>query len=136
MVATRLAFDLRLDSPGMPRRAKHHVHSNGATAREARVAEGSPQYPRGPKMQFIHQRRHLRKGEIVQLDCDTQCNFMLLTDADYAAYQQVRPFSYCGGTFKRFPAQITVPETGDWNIIIDLAGAKEEIKYNITIVID
>jgi hypothetical protein len=91
---------------------------------------------RGPKMRFIHQRRHLNKGDIVQLDCDTQCNFMLLRDADYAAYQQVRRFGYCGGTFKDFPAQIAVPESGDWNIIIDLAGAKEEIQYNITIVID
>ena len=86
-------------------------------------------------MRFIHQRRTLNKGDIVQLDCDAQCNFMLLSDADYAAYQQVRRFAYCGGTFKHFPARITVPETGDWHIIIDLAGAKGEIEYNITIVI-
>ncbi len=87
-------------------------------------------------MRFIHQRRHLNKGDIVQLDCDTQCNFMLLTDAAYAAYQQVRRFSYCGGTFKHFPARIAVPESGDWNIIIDLAGATDEIRYNITIVLE
>ena len=122
----------------MPRRARHPAATSGAASASDRVREGEPPYPanRGPKMRFIHQRRHLNKGEIVQVDCDTQCNFMLLTDADYAAYQQVRRFSYCGGTFKRFPARITVPETGDWNIIIDLAGAKEEIQYNITIMID
>ena len=104
----------------------------------ARCAEGEDSgtpAPR-PKMRFIHQRRQLNKGDIVQLDCDTQCNFMLLSDPDYIAYQRVRPFRYCGGTFKRFPAQIAVPESGDWNIIIDLAGAKGEIQYNITIVID
>ena len=89
-----------------------------------------------PKMRFIHQRRHLNKGAIVQLDCDTQCNFLLLTDADYAAYQQVRRFHYYGGTFKDFPARIEVPESGDWNIVIDLAGATAEIQYNITIVIE
>ncbi len=50
--------------------------------------------------------------------------------------QQVRRFKYHGGTFKRFPARITVPETGPWNIIIDLAGAKSEIQYNITVVIE
>ncbi len=61
---------------------------------------------------------------------------MLLRDRDYAAYQQVRRFKYHGGTFKRFPARITVPETGPWNIIIDLAGAKSEIQYNITVVIE
>ena len=107
---------------------------DGANVSAARCAEAEPS-GRGPKMRFIHQRRPLNKGDIVQLDCDTQCNFMILTDGDYAAYQNVRPFSYCGGTFKRFPARIIVPETDNWNIIVDLAGAKEEIQYNITVVI-
>lgn len=124
----------------MRRRANYSADPNGAHQPAPRVAEddapaGAPR-DRRPKMCFIHQRRHLNKGNIVQLDCDTQCNFMLLTDADYAAYQQVRRFNYCGGTFKRFPVQITVPEKGDWNIVIDLAGAKDEIQYNITIVIE
>jgi hypothetical protein len=100
----------------------------------ARCAE-EPSRPGMPKMRFIHQRRHLEKDEVVQLDCDTQCNFMLLSDADYAAYQQLRRFSYNGGTFKHFPARITVPASGIWNIIIDLAGAKSEIHYNITVVV-
>ena len=108
------------------------AHVNGARCAEA---EAEPS-DRSPKMRFIHQRRHLNKGEIVQLDCDTQCNFMILTDGDYAAYQKVRRFNYCGGTFKHFPARISVPESGDWNIIIDLAGARGEIQYNITIVIE
>lgn len=92
--------------------------------------------PTPPAMRFMHTRRYLNKGDIVQLDCDTQCNFMLLTDDDFAAYQRVALFQYHGGTFKIFPARITVPETGHWNIIIDLAGAKGEIKYNITLVLD
>lgn len=108
---------------------------DGASVKAARCAEAEPS-GRGSKMRFIHQRRSLNKGDIVQLDCDTQCNFMLLTDGDYAAYQNVRRFSYCGGTFKRFPARITVPETGNWNIIVDLAGAKEAIQYNITVIIE
>jgi hypothetical protein len=117
----------------MPRRAKDSSRDNAGELGAARCAE-EPSRPDVPKMRFIHQRRHLQKDEVVQLDCDTQCNFMLLTDRDYTAYQQLRRFTYTGGTFKRFPARITVPATGDWNIIIDLAGAKEEIQYNITIV--
>lgn len=100
-----------------------------------RCGEASPGGA-SPKMRFIHQRRHLNKDDVVQLDCDTQCNFMLLTDSDYKAYQQVRRFTYKGGTFKHFPARIAAPESGYWNIIIDLAGAKGEIQYNITIVLD
>lgn len=117
------------------RRAKPSAAPIEAEIKAARCAESDPS-DRPPKMRFIHQRRELKKGDIVQLDCDTQCNFMLLSDRDYAAYQQVRRFKYHGGTFKRFPARITVPETGPWNIIIDLAGAKSEIQYNITVVIE
>ena len=113
------------------RRAKH----SAAEVKSARCAEGEPP-DRPPKMRYLHQRRELKKGDIVQLDCDTQCNFMLLTDRDYSAYQQVRRFEYLGGTFKRFPARITVPESGPWNIIIDLASATGEIQYNITVVIE
>lgn len=61
---------------------------------------------------------------------------MLLTDTEYEAYQRVAPFRYFGGTFKAFPAHITVPETGDWNIVIDQAGAPGEIQYTVTVVLD
>ena len=115
--------------------ANHLGDGDAAETTAGRCAEAAPGNA-APKMRFIHQRRHLERGEIVQLDCDTQCNFMLLTDSDYAAYQKVCRFNYCGGTFKHFPARINVPESGDWNIIIDLAGARGEIQYNITIVID
>ena len=117
------------------RRAKQSPAPNEAEVDAARCRESDPS-DRPPKMRFIHQRRELQKGAVVQLDCDTQCNFMLLSDRDYVAYQQVRRFRYHGGTFKRFPARITVPETGPWNIIIDLAGANREIQYNITVVIE
>jgi hypothetical protein len=116
-------------------RARFSQDVSGTEISAARCAEGDPAGARAAAPRFIHQRHHLKGGDIVQLDCDTQCNFMLLSDADYAAYQCVRPFTYCGGTFKHFPARITVPETGDWNIVIDLAGAHGEISYNITIAV-
>jgi hypothetical protein len=124
----------------MTHSSNYSIDGDGADVHAGRCAEAGPTdrtaTDRTPKMRFIHQRRHLNKGEVVQLDCDTQCNFMLLSDGDYSAYQKVRRFNYCGGTFKRFPARISVPESGDWNIIIDLAGARGEIQYNITIVLD
>jgi len=121
-------------APSMTDRRQPTPYRNGTDLTAARCAEGEER-DRGPKMRFIHQRRYLEKDEVVQLDCDTQCNFMLLSDADYDAYQQLRRFSYTGGTFKQFPARITVPASGHWNIIIDLAGAKGEIQYNISVVI-
>jgi hypothetical protein len=87
-------------------------------------------------MKCIYARRYLNQREIVQLDCDTQYNFMLMSDADFAAYQLVRPFHYHGGTFKDFPARITVPDSGYWNLVIDLNGARRETQYTTTIVLD
>ena len=110
--------------------------SGAGTGERCAEGEDSARRHGDARMRFIHQRRHLNKGDTVHLHCDTQCNFMLLSDADYAAYQRVRPFRYYGGTFKHFPAQIAAPESGDWNIVIDLAGAQGEIRYNITIVVD
>lgn len=87
-------------------------------------------------MKYIHSRRYLCAGEIVQLDCDTQCHFLLLSDDHFAAYQLVQEFRYEGGTFKQFPARITVPETGYWNLVIDLHGATKEPECVITVVIE
>jgi hypothetical protein len=87
-------------------------------------------------MKFIHSRRYLNKDEIVQLDCDTQCNFMITTDAEFGFYERGQRFTYHGGTFKTFPARIRVPESGYWNITIDMAGAPCAPQYTITIVID
>ena len=85
-------------------------------------------------MKYIHTRRYLKQGDVVQVDCDTQCNFMLLTDENFAAYQLVRQFRYYGGTFKRFPARVAVPESGFWNLIVDLNGAECEPQYTITVI--
>ena len=49
-------------------------------------------------MKFIHSRRYLNEGEVVQLDCGRQCNLMLMTDEDFLAYQNIRQFRYCGGS--------------------------------------
>lgn len=87
-------------------------------------------------MKYIHTRRLLNAGEVVQLDCDTQCHLMLLTDEHFAAYQAVRDFAYEGGTFKKFPAPGCGPETAYWNVVIDLNGAAKPVQYNITIVLD
>jgi len=36
---------------------------------------------------FLHKREHLKAGDTAVLDCDTQCNFMLLTDSQFVCRQ-------------------------------------------------
>ena len=84
--------------------------------------------------QFLTQREYLNQGDLVRLDCDTQCNFMILDDSNFSAYRNGRRYKYYGGHYKRFPAQIAVPYPGHWNVVIDLGGGSAAIRYNVSFV--
>ena len=81
---------------------------------------------------FIHAREYLNTGDVVILDCDTQCNFMLMTDSEFNNYKRGSGFRYCGGHFKMFPAKIPVPHHDNWNVVLDLGGGGASIRYKIT----
>ncbi|MBU1370401.1 MAG: DUF1883 domain-containing protein [Bacteroidetes bacterium] len=83
-------------------------------------------------MNFIHSREYLNQGDVVHLDCDTQCNFMITDDLNFSSYKRGGKFSYYGGHFDRFPAKITVPRSGYWNVTIDLGGGSASIRYNLS----
>jgi hypothetical protein len=83
-------------------------------------------------MNFIHAREYLNQGDVVQLDCDTQCNFMITTDSNFSSYRRRGRFQYYGGHFKRFPARISVPHSDNWNVTVDLAGGSANIRYSIS----
>jgi hypothetical protein len=84
-------------------------------------------------MNFIHSREFLNEGDTVVLDCDTQCNFMLTDDTNFSSYKRCGRFQYYGGFFKKFPARIAVPHAGHWNITLDLAGGRANIRYGFRI---
>lgn len=83
-------------------------------------------------MSFIHAREHLSQGDIVRLDCDTQCNFMITDDSNFNHYKRGGQLKYYGGQATHFPATITVPHTGYWNVTLDLGGASANIRYEIS----
>jgi len=83
-------------------------------------------------MDFIHAREHFNDGDVVVLDCDTQCNFHITDDPNFSAYRRGHQFRYYGGHFKSFPARISVPHSGYWNVVVDLGGASANIRYNLS----
>lgn len=83
---------------------------------------------------FIHGREYLDIGDAVEVNCDTQCNIMLLTDAEFSNYKNGQSFNYHGGHFKFFPAHIPAPGSGYWNVIIDLGGGSANIRYSIRVI--
>lgn len=85
-------------------------------------------------MKFIHSREYLNRGDVVKLDCDTQCNFMITDDSNYSSFQRGGRATYYGGHYQYFPAEIVVPQSGYWNITIDLGGGSAHIRYNLSVI--
>jgi hypothetical protein len=80
---------------------------------------------------FIHARDFLDDGDVVIVDCDYQCNVLVMDDSNFSSYRSGGQFQYHGGHFKRFPARVRVPHSGHWNTVIDLGGGQATVRYNI-----
>ncbi|MDD3294122.1 MAG: DUF1883 domain-containing protein [Geobacteraceae bacterium] len=85
-------------------------------------------------MNFIHSKKQLNKGDVVELACDSTCNFMLTDDRNFSSYKKGELFGYYGGHFTDFPARITTPHSGQWNIIIDSPNGGPIDSYSIRII--
>ena len=70
-------------------------------------------------MKFIHQREHLNEDDIVVIQSSQMCNIRLMNDANFRSFKNGGRHTYHGGAFDTFPARITAPSTGFWNITID-----------------
>jgi hypothetical protein len=81
---------------------------------------------------FIHSRDHLDDGDVVVVQCDHQCNVLVMDDTNFSSYRQRRPYRHHGGFYRNLPAEISVPHSGNWNVVIDLGGGRANIRYNIS----
>lgn len=82
-------------------------------------------------MQYIHAREWLNAGSTVRVDCDHQCNVLVMDDHNYSLYRRGQSFRHLGGFFKRLPVKLGVPNGGHWNTVIDLGGGRANIRYAI-----
>jgi len=82
-------------------------------------------------VQHIHAREWLNVGNRVRVDCDYQCNVLVMDDHNYSLYQRGQSFRHLGGFFKRLPAILGIPSNGHWNTVIDLGGGRANIRYGI-----
>ncbi|NBA97169.1 DUF1883 domain-containing protein [Pseudomonas sp. R5(2019)] len=92
-------------------------------------------------MKYIHQREHLSEDDIVIIESSQRCNIRLMNDANFRSFKNGGRHTYHGGAFEKFPARITVPSTGYWNITLDTVTQraisvtrKPTLKYSIKIV--
>lgn len=86
-------------------------------------------------MDFIHTDEYLNRGDVVVVDCDTQCNVMLTDDINFSRFRRGDSCDYRGGFYDRFPVRIAAPQSGRWHITIDVGeGYSANIHYSINVV--
>ena len=83
---------------------------------------------------FIHSREHFSQGDVAVLNCDTQCNFLLLDDHNFNNFKSGRDYRYFGGFYKMFPAKIQAPQSGYWNMVVNLGGGSANIRYGLSVI--
>jgi hypothetical protein len=83
--------------------------------------------------EHLHKRLFLKDGDLVEVDSDTQANVLLLDDSDYSNYKAGRSYQYFGGFFTYFPARLSPPRSGYWNVILDLGGGGGTVRHSIRV---
>ncbi|MEM9480963.1 MAG: DUF1883 domain-containing protein [Verrucomicrobiota bacterium] len=82
-------------------------------------------------IEFIHKREFLEAGDVVSLEIEAPCRFMLLNDMNLRALKRGCRYKYYGGRMDGIRSDLTVPESGFWNIVIDTGGDTRNIRYTI-----
>ncbi|CFR16177.1 DUF1883 domain-containing protein [Yersinia enterocolitica] len=86
-------------------------------------------------MTHIHSREYMEDGNVVTVECSHQINVLLMDDSNYNSYRRNGRATYYGGWYTHFPANISVPHSGHWNVVLALpAGHRANIKYSINII--
>jgi len=80
---------------------------------------------------FIHTQEWLNQGDVVVVECDHQCNVRITDDANFDRFRKGMSHRYYGGFYRVLPARIAVPNSGRWNITVDLGGGRANVKYAI-----
>ncbi|EAA9301845.1 DUF1883 domain-containing protein [Salmonella enterica] len=72
---------------------------------------------------------------MVSVQCSHQINVMVMDDTNYNKYQYGQDCQVYGGFYTHFPANIAIPHSGYWNIVLALPpGHRANIRYSINIV--
>lgn len=85
-------------------------------------------------MQFLHKRAYIEAGSKVKITLDKQANVKLMTDSNFNQYKNGRKHMFYGGRALQSPIIIPIPNTGMWNITIDLGIGGGSVKHSIQII--
>lgn len=86
-------------------------------------------------MSYLHNRILVNAGQTISVQCSHQINVLVMDDTNYSRYKRGQSAQYYGGFYTHFPANITVPHTGHWNVVLALPpGHRATIRHSINII--
>lgn len=80
---------------------------------------------------FMHARDKLKAGDTAEVTCSHQCTIMLMDDENLAHFIDGHKFHYYGGFYKKLPAQIPAPTSGDWNVVVHMGVSRAPFAYSV-----
>lgn len=90
---------------------------------------------KGQYVSHIQSREYIESGKVVSVQCSHQINVLVMDDTNYSKYQRGQSAKVYGGFYTHFPANIAVPHSGNWNIVLALPpGHRANINYSINII--
>ena len=86
-------------------------------------------------MDFVHyDLGYLEEGTTVIVFLDTAANVCVLDLTNFRYYQMGTSFTYLGGYITRSPYYAVIPQTGFWNVTIDLGGYEGRIGSSVKVI--
>ena len=74
------------------------------------------------------------RGNVIEVSLSgSAANVRLLDSSHYRNYRAGRKHNYYGGLIKRSPAQLTIPSSGTWHLVVDMQGLRGKVKSSIRV---
>ena len=87
------------------------------------------------ELDFVHyDLGYLEEGTTVVVFLDTAANVCVLDLTNFRYYRMGTSFTYLGGYITRSPYYAVIPQTGFWNVTIDLGGYEGRIGSSVKVI--
>ena len=85
-------------------------------------------------MNYLHNELELNESDVVEVSLNHAANVQLLDEANFALYQQGKPYRYIGGYYQETPARIPTPRDGRWHLVVDLGGGAGSVRASLRVI--
>ena len=76
-----------------------------------------------PSFRFTHyDLKGQRAGTVVEVTLNAVNNVRLMSGGNFQRFKELLDFKYAGGTARKSPVRLAIPEDGHWHVIVDMEG--------------